>query len=113
MNFSQGTETAAPGVSQIGGNGMQKDFLSLLFYNASCDPHSSCRKDRLINNLYKRIPEADDLWGVVDKRLVALGVEKGSDAVCDELGALGEALEKQGFINGFRLGMMLREELAR
>lgn len=111
MNILQGTETAPPVASQIGGDGMQKDFLSMLFYNASCDTNSFCRKDRLISNLYKHIPETNELWGVVDERLVALGVEKGSEAVCDELDALGEAREKQGFINGFRLGMMLREEL--
>lgn len=91
-------------------HGANTALLPLLFYEASSE-HGSPSGDRRLNQMYERIPEVNDLLDVVGEKLIAVGVEKGTEAVCDELDALGEAREKQGFINGFRLGMMLREEL--
>lgn len=90
---------------------MKMDFLSLLFYNAACDLDSACSDDRKLGNLYEVIPDVRAALDRFDDKLVNIGVEAGTDAVDDELWNLEECCEKQGFINGFRLGMMLRDEL--
>lgn len=90
---------------------MDKDFLKLLFYNASCDINSDCGLLRKLGNLYERESALDGLWDQLDNKLVALGVDDGTDAVCDELDNLCETRELQGFCNGFRLCAMLFREL--
>ena len=87
-------------------------ILPLLFYNFSCDMDSFCRKDRRLGSLYERLPGFGERYNNLHEKLVTLGVEKGVDSICDELDDLGEFREMQGFINGFRLGMTLRGELA-
>lgn len=88
---------------------MKNDFLSRLFY-ASSEQGVPC-DGRRINELYVLVPERFAAFDAIDNRLTTLGVPQ--DAICNELTYLVDIFERQGFINGFRFGMMLQEELTR
>lgn len=87
---------------------MRKEFLERLYWTASAELSNPCAGDRL-TELYERIRETQTARDAVDARLEALGVEL--DRVNDDLAVLSEAFERQGFFNGFRLGVMLWNEL--
>ena len=86
-------------------------FLTLLF-NAACSESSIPHREHRIGSLYKRTSEAEASWDALNARMNALGFEDGVDRISPELNAFQEANECQGFINGFRMGMMLANELA-
>lgn len=86
---------------------MKKDFLLRLFYTVSAE-EGQPRAGQRLNELYEFTPERLDVFDAIDSRLTALGVPQ--DAICNELTNLADTFERQGFINGFRLGMMLWEE---
>lgn len=88
---------------------MKRDFLTRLFATVSAE-EGAPSEAMALNQLYERIQETDDLWDPIERLLLELDVEELSDFE-NAVTALAEAFEKQGFINGFRLGMLLREEL--
>lgn len=85
---------------------MTYEFLSRLYYACTDDTAGAPP----FAEVYEHIPEAklaDEVFGMRLERFPACDR--------DELNGLGIHLclcyEKQGFINGFRLGMMLSREL--
>lgn len=86
---------------------MNKEFLARLFYTASAEHGQPC-KGRRLNEFYEQTPEINAMWAAVGSNLASCGVDMDS---VGELADLTEAYEQQGFINGFRLGMMLLDEL--
>ena len=92
---------------------MKTDLLERIFYSA-CAENGYPSEERRINQLYERMPQTKALWDPVEDLLEKTHV---TSSVLDDfenaVAALADAFEQQGFINGFRLGMMLREELTR
>lgn len=88
-----------------------KSFLKLLFYAASAES-SHPRADFNINQLYERIQEVKDAWEPVNVRLEGMDA-KEADGLSDDICRLLDAFELQGFLNGMRLGLMLRAEVER
>lgn len=88
---------------------MSKEFLNLLFYavNAECGAPNESRN---LNQLYKREQSVLNALGHIESRLLSMGVCVEDDFEND-IGKLLEEFERQGFVNGFRMGMMLRDEL--
>lgn len=87
---------------------MRTEFLTRLYFTVSSEMGQPS-KGRRLNELYEFTPDVLGPSDAIDRRLSELGAPQ--DAICNELSALVNAYEKQGFINGFRLGMMLQEEL--
>ncbi len=90
---------------------MNMEFLSCL-YQAFSDESSHLKDGENLGELYQRISETD----IADQILLAhlKAIEMGEDmrdALNDCLYVASQAYEQQGFINGFRLGLMLMREL--
>ena len=87
---------------------MDTGFLRRIFCAASSE-HSDPQEGDRLEELYRRIPGTRDALDILDERLNAFGTR--TDDICDELYRLTDTHEMQGFINGFRLGMLLSREL--
>lgn len=87
---------------------MEKEFLRRVYWTASSEGSDPKKGDRL-QELYQRIHETYTASEALDKRLGAFGISM--DSVSDDVFHLAEVHEMQGFINGFRLGMLLSKEL--
>lgn len=87
----------------------RKSFLSILFYHASMEK-SAPKEDRSLANLYERIPQTQTVWEPIESLIQGLEAET-FNGIENAVAALADAFEQQGFINGFRLGMMLQAEL--
>lgn len=87
---------------------MKKELLSLLFASASAE-NGFPGKDWNLSRLYERTQCTRVLWDPIESLLQDMDAAK-FNAFENTISALADAFEEQGFINGFRLGMMLREE---
>jgi len=87
---------------------MSTDFLRRVYCAASSENSDPLDGDRL-EELYEHMPEPRTALDVFDKRLAGLGVNLDGASV--ELYDLTDAYEMQGFLNGFRLGVAMANEL--
>lgn len=87
---------------------MDAEFLRRIFCAASSERSDPKEGDRL-EELYKRIPDTRAALDALDEQLSTFGAR--TDDICNELYHLTDTHEMQGFINGFRLGMLLSREL--
>lgn len=90
---------------------MNIDFLTRLYW-ACTDIEMAGQSDLNLGELYQRTPDADSAEHCFNERLYAaeLSTEDKNKLGCLS-GSVAMAYEKQGFINGFRLGMKLAREL--
>lgn len=86
-----------------------KNFLDLLFYAVSAE-NGAPSEGRSLSQLYIRTQQTLDAWNPVESLLQGQDMEK-QDAFEHAVAMLADVFEQQGFMNGFRMGMMLREEL--
>lgn len=89
---------------------MKFDFLSRLFSISSCE-RSVPLKTESFEALYQRIPEVEIDFDAFNSVLDTLGIEDMDGTISDAVCILVKDHEKQGFINGIRMGMMLAGEL--
>ena len=88
----------------------EKDkIISLIFYEASSED-SSPADDRKLSRLYKQTQLTRTAWTAAKALLLDLDTGRQND-VENAVISLADAFEQQGFINGFRIGMMLRDEV--
>ena len=83
---------------------MNKEFLERLFLMCSDEG------TRFAGGLYEQFSEADTAWDAVIKKLEEAGLID-LDEIGNEISVLSVTYEKQGFVNGFSLGMKLAKEL--
>lgn len=85
-------------------------FLARLFYEARSEGGAP-RADLRLSQMYKRMQITQDVWGPLEPLLKDhLDFETLTD-VENAVSEIAGAHEQQGFVNGFRMGMMLRDEL--
>lgn len=90
---------------------MTFDFLSRLYKMSFIERSYPKQPQERLDPLYLRLPEAEDAFTGLFDVLEALGVDDVSGDITDAVTSLRWAYEKQGFISGFRMGMMLAGEL--
>ena len=90
---------------------MNYEFLSRLYW-ACADENQMLGAGMNFSELYERTEEAGAALGAFDEYMKRYSVDEQNevyDLKCD----LFTAYEKQGFINGFRIAMMMGQELAK
>ncbi len=90
---------------------MSKEFLERLFWACS-DETEHYAVGMNLGEFYEKSGEIKHGWDCLAKAVDDLGLgPKDRDKVSSIAYTLTDAFEKQGFINGFRLGMKLAGEL--
>lgn len=87
---------------------MNKEFLERLYWACSfeAEPFEAGLN---LSEMFEHFPQTNETWYELKEKLKERGLE--ADDIGDELSVFSTAYEKQGFINGFRLGMKLAGEL--
>ena len=89
---------------------MEYNFLRRLYLE--CTAHMDDRDEFSFNRLYERMDDASDSDAVFSSRLRAFNLPSEIWGELNDMYANGiGAYEEQGFINGFRLGMLLAYEV--
>lgn len=90
---------------------MNIDFLTRLYWGCS-DTEMVAQSDLSLGELYHRIQDTGSADHCFSDTLYAMELSAKDKKLLDNLnGSIAIAYEKQGFINGFRLGMKLAREL--
>lgn len=89
---------------------MNKEFLSRLFKAAS-DQTPYYIEGLNLNELYVQYEDAQKGIENLFERVAEYAPSEEHDAVCEEVCAVCEAHERQGFVNGFQMGMLLLREI--
>ena len=90
---------------------MNKEFLERLYW-ACTDENDYAADGTKLAELYERIDEASKADKCFDNELNRINISTVDKRALDSIrGSIAMAYEKQGFINGFRLGMKLAGEL--
>ncbi|MEL4861601.1 hypothetical protein AAEU42_10180 [Pseudoflavonifractor phocaeensis] len=90
---------------------MNKEFLERLYW--ACADESNVKADGTkLAEFYERIEEAENVSECFSKKVYALNLTVDEKDLLETIGGeFALVYEKQGFINGFRLGMKLAREL--
>lgn len=89
---------------------MSAEFLHRLFW--ACTDVNGITVGAELAELYHRLENAQKASQAFTQKLYASKLSKEEKNLLDDLsGSMIDAHEEQGFINGFRLGMMLAGEL--
>ena len=92
---------------------MNYEFLSRLYY-ACTDENEMLGAGLNLSELYEQLGEVETAEQAFNEKLERLPVsEQEQEEVYDLQVELYRAYEKQGFINGFRIAMMMGQELLR
>ena len=85
------------------------DFLSRLYWAVTAE-ENYFGDGMNLGELYERIPEEAAVWDAFSKAMNHFGLREVEDELTNLYREGCWANEKQGFINGFKLGMKLAQE---